>query len=412
MMKKKYLAVVWMVLLLAGCNSINVAESSKTEGLVQTETLEQMSVRETESEEEAEITEESELREENEEPTVTITMVGDVLLHTRVDESCQLPDGSYDFSPLFANVRDVVQKSDIALVNQEVILGGKELGISGYPAFNAPYEVADALAETGFDVVLHATNHAMDKGKKGIVSCLLNWEEKYPDITVLGIYDSQKSQDTVTVLEENGIKIAILNYTYGLNGIPLPSDMPYAVGLLKEEKVKSDIAQARELADFVVVCPHWGTEYCLQPDAMQEKWTEFFAENGVDLVIGTHPHVIEPVEWVENEATGNRMLVYYSLGNFVNWTSGSGAGVANRMVGGMAEVTVSLNEKGEAYISDYGVEALVTQVENGYGGVSTYFLRDYTEQMAQKNEIVKQDAAFSKEYCRKLCDSVWGNLWK
>ena len=256
-------------------------------------------------------------------PTVTLTMVGDVLLHTPVEESCQAEDGSYDFSILFANVKDEVQAADIAIVNQEVIIGGEELGVSGYPSFNAPYEVADALADTGFDVILHGTNHAMDQGKKGITNCLSNWEKKYPDIKILGINKSQDAQDTITVLEQNGIKIAVLNYTYGLNGIALPSDMPYAVNLLDEEKVKADIASAKEQSDFVIVCPHWGTEYSLQPDSMQKKWTKIFAESGADLVLGTHPHVIEPIEWVEDETTGHQMLVYYSLGNFVNWTSSS-----------------------------------------------------------------------------------------
>lgn len=348
----------------------------------------------------------------SENPTVTLVMVGDILLHTPVEESCHAQDGSYQFSGLFANVKEKVQAADIAIVNQEVILGGEELGVSGYPAFNAPYEVADALVDTGFNVILHATNHAMDKGKTGIVNCLSNWEEKYPEIKVLGINKSKEAQDTITILEENGIKIAVLNYTYGLNGISLPADMPYAVNLLDEEKVKKDITLAKEQSDFVIVCPHWGTEYSLQPDSMQEKWTKIFAENGVDLVIGTHPHVIEPVEWVKDEAAGTQMLVYYSLGNFVNWTSGSGTGIANRMVGGMADVTIGLDENGEAVIEDYGVRALVTQVEPGYGGATTYFLKDYTDELAEKNAIVKQDADFSKEYCEKLCDEVWGDLWE
>ena len=357
-------------------------------------------------------TEEPEISDVYSGPTVTLTMVGDVLLHTPVEESCQVEDGSYDFSSLFVNVKDDVQAADIAIVNQEVIIGGEELGVSGYPSFNAPYEAADALVDTGFDVVLHATNHAMDQGKKGVTNCLANWEKKYPQITISGINKSQEAQDTVTILEQNGIRIAILNYTYGLNGIALPQDMPYAVNLLDEEKVVSDIASAREQADFVVVCPHWGTEYSLQPDSMQKKWTEIFVRNGVDLVIGTHPHVIEPVEWVTDETTGNQTLVYYSLGNYVNWTSSSGDGIADRMVGGMAEVTIGLDENGEGFITDYGVNALVTQVEPGYGGVTTYFLRNYTDEMAQKNAIISQDANFSRQYCTKLCTDIWGDLWE
>ena len=369
---KKIPMILLAMFTLSGCDrqemiySFNHVEEASVDNEVEnTESVDNIQA---ETEQAVDITtEEPEISDVYSGPTVTLAMVGDVLLHTPVEESCQAEDGSYDFSGLFANVKEEVQAADIAIVNQEVIIGGEELGVSGYPSFNAPYEVADALAETGFDVILHGTNHAMDQGKKGITNCLSNWEKKYPDIKILGINKSQDAQDIVTVLEQNGIKIAVLNYTYGLNGIALPQDMPYAVNLLDEEKVVSDIASAREQADFVVVCPHWGTEYSLQPDSMQKKWTEIFVRNGVDLVIGTHPHVIEPVEWVTDETTGNQTLVYYSLGNYVNWTSSSGDGIANRMVGGMAEVTIGLDENGEGFITDYGVNALVTQVEQGHG---------------------------------------------
>ncbi len=341
--------------------------------------------------------------------TVSLVMVGDILLHTPVAESGLRVDGSYDFAPLFANVADKIESADLALVNQEVIIGGEELGITGYPCFNAPYELGDALADTGFNVILHATNHVMDKGKKGVLNCLEFWNTNYPQMPVLGIHESEEDAEKIYIYEQDGMKIAILNYTYGTNGIALPSDMPYAVDLLEEEKVKRDLEKARELADFVIVCPHWGTEYSLGISAQQEKWTRLFLENGVDLVIGTHPHVIEPVEWV-TDGDGREMLVYYSLGNFVNWTSGTGDGVANRMVGGMAEVELSRNEQGEVTISDYDVEPLVCHLEKGQGGVTTYFLKDYSEEMAQKNEIRKQDSAFSFAYCLNLCENVWGTL--
>ena len=160
---------------------------------------------------------------------------------------------------------------------------------------------------------------------------------------MLGINESQEAQDhNIFVYEQEGIRIAVLNYTYGTNGIPMPSGMPYAVNLLEEKKVAADIAKAKTMSDFIIVCPHWGTEYQLTPSAEQARWTQIFLENGVDLVIGTHPHVIEPVEWVQDD-NGNEMLVYYSLGNFVNWTSSSGKGIANRMVGGMAEVTIAFS---------------------------------------------------------------------
>lgn len=346
----------------------------------------------------------------------TIVMVGDVLLHTPVEESCKQPDGNYDYESLFTHTKDEISAADLALVNQEVIIGGADLGITGYPSFNADFSLCDSLAGAGFDIICHATNHAMDKGRKGLINCAKYWKENYPQITVLGIHDTADTSTSCgaepVILDLPDMKIAVLNYTYGTNGIPLPDDMPYAVDLLDEEQVAADIRRAEELADFTIVCPHWGTEYRLTPDASQEKWTKVFAENGADLVLGTHPHVIEPIEWVTDEERDHEMLVYYSLGNFVNWTSGTGEGVANRMVGGMAEVTLTKNDNGELEIADYGVKPMISHVASGPEGVTTYFLEDYPEELAEENEIVSQDPEFSREYCVNLCDSVWGDLWK
>ena len=343
-------------------------------------------------------------------PQVTLLMVGDILLHVPVEKSAKREDGSYSYDAIFEHTKDLISEADLALVNQEVILGGTELGISGYPAFNAPYEVGDDLAEAGFDVICHATNHALDKGKAGVVNCLRYWESAHQEIQVLGIHDAP--DDPLFIYEKDGMKIAFLNYTYGTNGIALPQDMPYAVDLLSKEKVIADIQYAESVADFTVVCPHWGTEYRLTADASQAKWTKLFFENGVDLVLGTHPHVIEPVEMITDEESGHSMLVYYSLGNFVNWTSSSGSGIANRMVGGMAGVTLKRGDDGNVFIADYDVTALVCHLTPGQDGVTTWPLASYSEELAAENSICSQDPAFSYVYCTNLCNEVWGDLWK
>lgn len=345
-------------------------------------------------------------------PEISIIMVGDMLMHTPVEESAKQEDGTYSYDAIFANTVSAIQAADLAIVNEEVIIAGENYGVSGYPAFNAPFELGHDLIEAGFDVICHGTNHALDQGKKGLKSCLSFWEENYPDVPVLGIHGSQEDQDEIYVYEQDGVKIAVLNFTYGTNGIPLPSDMPYAVDMLEEEKVVAALAKAEELADFTVVCPHWGNEYELGVVNSQKKWTDIFFENGVDLVIGTHPHVIEPIEMIVDEETGQSMLVYYSIGNFVNWTSSSGDGIANRMVGGMAQVTIRLNEQGEPFIMEYGVEPVVCHLNEGTNGVSVYFLDDYSAELASRNEIINQDANFSYEYCVELCDKVWGDLWR
>lgn len=415
-LKKRALCCVciWMMAFLSGCTkpetvpSDSVLEDSVSADCMASEIQNTQTI-------DVDATEELEEETEAVQREYKIVMVGDVLLHTPVEESCRQEDGSYDYDTLFAHTKDEILAADLALVNQEVIIGGAELGISGYPNFNADFSLCDSLVRAGFDVICHATNHALDKGRVGLVNCAQHWREQYPQITVLGIHDTADTSTSCgadpAIIELPDMRIAVLNYTYGTNGIPLPEDMPYAVDLLDEEQVAADIRRAGELADFTIVCPHWGTEYQLTPDASQEKWTKIFVENGADLVLGTHPHVIEPIEWVVDEESGHEMLVYYSLGNFVNWTSGTGEGVANRMVGGMAEVTITKGDSGEVKITDYGVHPVVSHVTSGSGGVTTYFLEDYSEELEEENEIVFQDSDFSREYCIDLCNSVWGDLW-
>lgn len=345
------------------------------------------------------------------EPEIDILMVGDILLHDNVQESGKLSDGTYNYDHLFANVAEDVKAADIAIANQEVILGGTEIGLYGYPNFNGPYEVGDALAKAGFNVILHATNHTLDRGKTALVNCMNFWKTNHENVAVLGVFESQEEYDNdIYIYEQDGVKIAILNYTYGTNGMPMPSDMPFAVAMLEEEKVLSDLQKANEQADFVVVCPHWGTEYRHVQSQEQEYWAQLFLENGVDLVIGTHPHYIQPVEMLTNE-NGEQMLVYYSLGNFINSTSDSGRGTADRMIGGMAKVTVAKKETGEVYIKDYGVEPLVTQLLYGSQEITTYKLSDYTAELAAQNQILKKDTVFSLQYCQKLCKEVFGELY-
>lgn len=415
-LKKRALCCVciWMMAFLSGCTnpetvqSDSVLEDSVSADSMASEIQNAQTI-------DVDITEELEEETEAVQREYKIVMVGDVLLHTPVEESCKQEDGSYDYDTLFVHTKDEILAADLALVNQEVIIGGAELGISGYPNFNADFSLCDSLVRAGFDVICHATNHALDKGRVGLVNCARHWKEQYPQITILGIHDTADTSTSCgadpTIIELPDMSIAVLNYTYGTNGIPLPEDMPYAVDLLDEKQVAADIRRAGELADFTIVCPHWGTEYQLTPDALQEKWAKIFVENGADLVLGTHPHVIEPIEWVADEESGHEMLVYYSLGNFVNWTSGTGEGVANRMVGGMAEVTITKGDSGEVKITDYGVHPVVSHVTSGSGGVTTYFLEDYSEELEGENEIVFQDSDFSREYCIDLCNSVWGDLW-
>ena len=362
-------------------------------------------------EEPSDMPQESETQPEPVPEELRIMMVGDMLMHSRIIDSGLKADGSYNFDHLFKNVTNYIQEADIAIVNQETIMGGPELGYSGYPRFNSPYELADAEVKAGFNVILHATNHTTDKGKEAVLNCMNYWDTKYPEIAYLGINKTQEEQDNnIFVFEQNGIKVAMLNYTYVLNGNRMPEDMPYLVNLMtkgvSEKRIIADIKKAEELADFTIVCPHWGTEYKLTVSSTQEYWTKIFLENGVDLVMGAHPHVIEPIEWVKDD-NGNQMLVYYSLGNYVNGTSSEGSGVTNRMVGGIADVTIGRNEAGEVVILENSVKPIVCHIAEGEA-YTVYFLEDYTEELAKENRILKQDPEFSKALCEQLVNQVWG----
>lgn len=349
-----------------------------------------------------------ETEEVEEQKTMQIVMVGDMLMHVPVLESGLQEDGTYNFDHIFENVKETIESADFAIVNQETIFGGPEYGYTGYPSFNTPYELAHAEEKAGFDLLLLATNHTMDKSGKGVQNCMTYLDENLPGLDYVGINHSQDEQnERIYTYEANGITVAVLNYTYGTNGIPLPSGKPYLVNLMNEDKIRSDIRKAEEIADFTILCPHWGTEYKLKPDSSQEKWVQIFLEEGVDLVLGTHPHVIEPIEWIRDEE-GNEMLVYYSIGNFINGTSSTGHGVTNRMVGGIADVTLGRDEEtGEVSIIDYDAIPIVCHIDKGTE-YTVYYLEDYTEKMASENRILSQDSEFSKALCDALVDEVWG----
>ncbi len=332
---------------------------------------------------------------------VTLLAVGDDLVHGSTLEGGLQEDGTYDFNHFYQHLTDEISAADLAIINQETIFGGDQFKYTGYPTFNTPDAMGHAIVNAGFDVVLHATNHTMDKKDKGVEHCLEFWKTTYPDITVLGIYESKEAQDTVTVVEKNGIRIAMLNYTYGLNGIKIPEGKEHLVTLLtwsNRDYIRSQIQQAKEISDFVVVFPHWGTEYKYEPDKNQIAWTNLFAEEGVDLVIGTHPHVLEPVEWIDRP-DGEKMLVFYSLGNFI-----SGQIEAPRLLGGMANVTITETPEGSFEISDCSVIPVVTHYSEhvGDGTYTTYRLSEYTEELLQLHGIHKR-----AEYTVFTLEDTW-----
>ena len=343
--------------------------------------------------------------------SLELVMVGDILMHDPVLESGK-KDGGYSYTHLFRNVQSVITLADIAMFNQEVIIAGDKYPIKGYPRFNAPFELADAIAAVGFDVALHATNHTLDLGRDAMLDCLEYWQTAHPEIEAVGMHDSAADADIISVVEENGIKIAILNYTYGLNpaGEGDIERYPYLVDVLGESRVRADIQKAKEISDVIVVAVHWGNEYQSTPSSTQKKWAKLFLECGVDVVIGTHPHVLQPVEWMEGE-DGQRMLVYWSLGNFVNCTAERGEGKGERMLGAMARVRFERDAEGEVYIKEATAIPLITHINYAIYGITTYFFDEYTEEMFSENKVRDIDSTLNYDYCIEKFEEMLGDFW-
>jgi len=332
----------------------------------------------------------------------SIIAVGDNLMHMPVVNGGLLEDGTYNYVSYFDPLRTEIESADIAVINQETILGGAEFEYSGYPTFNSPQEMGDALATVGFDVVLQATNHSMDKGSDGIRSAMSFWQTKHPDMITLGLNESVEEQSEIAMIERNGISFALLNYTYGLNGIELPSDKLYLVNLLDETMVAEHIEKAKNMADCVIVFPHWGTEYMTEPDSYQLEWNDFFAEHGVDIVIGSHPHVVQPVEWVDRP-DGKKMLVYYSLGNFISRQKD-----AYNMLGGMAKITVEKTGD-DIEVTHGGITPLVTHYESeGQWNFAVYKLSEYTQSQVETHGIQAHDERFTLDYLNELAQRILG----
>ena len=334
---------------------------------------------------------------------VTVMMVGDMLVHPGVWMSGERDDGTRNYDHLFANLSDDFSGTDIAMVNQETILGGAEHGLSGYPTFNSPQELGDAEVAAGVDVSISATNHALDRGFAGITWALEYWRTKHPEILVPGIADTQDKADEIPMLERNGVKVAILNYTESTNGIPIPSDAPFCVKTLGEADFASDMTRAREAgAEFIVVCPHWGTEYVYKPTEEQIRWASELVEAGADVIIGTHPHVLEPVEVLDGP-DGRQVPVFWSLGNYISWQAEK-----PRMVGGMAKVTLE-RRGGECRVVDYSLTPLVSHLALS-PAMSVYRLADYTEELAAQNAVRSMPGCsnFTVAYCRELVAQILG----
>ena len=252
--------------------------------------------------------------------TFTLTAIGDIMCHnTQYLDAYNDETGEYDFSYVFDDISLYTKTADICVGNLETTFAGEDVGYSSYPTFNTPDSLAYELKDIGVDVLSTAGNHALDKGFNGLSRTIDVLNDA--DISHLGTYKSKEEQDKTLIKYVKGIKIAFVNFTYGTNGIPIPSDKPYCVNLIDENLMKEQIDRAKEEEpDIIIACMHWGTEYKTTPSSTQEQLADFLFKNGVDIILGTHPHVLEPMEkrtvTLDDGSTKDGFVIY-SLGNFI-----------------------------------------------------------------------------------------------
>lgn len=329
--------------------------------------------------------------------SIRLTAAGDNLLHNTVSFACALAEGGYDFSPVYENVSDIIAGSDIAFINQEVMLTGEA---GAYPNLAAPAEAADALIDAGFNVINLATNHTLDKGLKGLETCLENVHAQ-PFEAVLGAFRTEEESTQLCILEKQGIRFGFLSYTYGLNGYQLPADKSWKIALIDEAKIRADLEAIRPECDYLVVSMHWGNEYQTTESDYQNQLARLLCEGGADLIIGTHPHVLQPMEWLERE-DGHRTLCAYSLGNFV-----SNQHKRATMLGGILEVELLFDENGTLLeTTSAGVIPTVTHYQKGY--YTIYPLSEYNDELAAKHGMQGYETPFNMEYLTQLSDKILG----
>ena len=259
-----------------------------------------------------------------------IFMVGDALIHSSIYQAAKQSDGSYDFRSMLEYIKPIALKYDLKYYNQETILGGASLGYSNYPRFNSPQEVGDAFIDAGFNLVSLATNHTMDKGEVGVINSVNYWKSK-ENVVFSGQWTSSEERETAEIHEINGIKYAFFSYTTWTNGLNTPSGKEYLNNVYSDEKAKADIEKVKDKVDVIIVAMHWGNEYSHGVSASQTNIANYLSSLGVNLIIGAHPHVVEPVEYINDGKT----FVIYSLGNFISDQVG-----IERLTGLMMEVTM------------------------------------------------------------------------
>lgn len=309
--------------------------------------------------------------------TVSFAAVGDNIMYecnfTDAEDRANEQYPEYNFTPIYTDILPQLQAADLAFINQETLMAGAEYGYSGYPCFNSPQALGDQLCEMGFDIVGMANNHMLDMGSVGISDAIAFWKTK--PVTMIGGYSDLTDYQTPRVVEKNGLKIAFLAYTYGTNGITLSESSPVIIPYIDDELITEDVKRAQAVSDCVVVSIHWGQENVFTPNDDQTHVAQLLCDLGVNVILGSHPHVIQPICELTGVG-GNKTLCIYSLGDFV----ATMADEAN-MLGGVLSFNIVSDAKG-IRVENVLFTPTVHHFGPSYYNSKLYYLSDYNDDLA------------------------------
>ncbi len=339
----------------------------------------------------------------------TFRGVGDNLLHDCIYTFFEQDHGHRDYSEIYEYSAPYLQDADLAYINFETICAGDQFGLSGYPSFNGPLEMIDALSTTGIDWISVSSNHSMDAGMDGMITQLNYFRDHFPNISYTGAYRSEEEAHQPVVREINGIKVGLAGFTYGLNGYQKPEGADWLIdvyragdGSIDYALIDRKLAELEGASDVQIVAMHWGEEYHNDVLEEQQQLAQYLNSKGVEVIIGTHPHVIEPAEILHGD--NQDTLVYYSLGNFLHCQHEN-----TTMVGGMADFTLNYDfGSGKTTFSDVKFVPTVNWMSPDLRTYRPMTIHEYNDDWAANHFVTAQGQDLSKAWVQQYVQSVMG----
>ena len=383
---KKYTNLLLVLLLILSCFITSCSKSSPDDNVVKNADGEVIEIPVAIPEEEAMIETEPEEPKEPEEEIIeyrtSFIGVGDNIIYGTKEARIKAVEGGrqYNYKPYYDGVSDIIRDADIAFINQETVMCGEGYSLSYYPMFNSPQELGYDLVELGFDVVNIANNHMLDKGADGLSKTISFWKS-FDDIVMTGGYENMEDYDNLRYYEKDGLKIAFLSYAEMTNGLVKSASSDIVIPYLNEEDIIRQTAIAKENADLTFVSVHWGEEGAFEPNDNQKYYANLFADCGVDVILGHHPHVIQPVEWLTS-GDGHKTLCVYSLGNFMAQQA-----YDYNMVGGIISFDIVHSKATSPFIENVVFNPTVFHFNSAFVNNNVYLFENYPPENASLHGV-------------------------